>query len=337
MQMTRRELLKTSLAAGAALPLACARPGGGTVSEAALPRRVLGKTGVPVTILGLGCAWIAKDPGTPTRAIVEAGLDSGVRYFDTAPNYEGSEENLGCLLKGVRHEVFLVTKLDHAGAKEAEADLRQSLKRLRTDHVDLLLLHGVGLPNGWNDVERILARDGVLAYLRKAKRDGLTRFIGMSVHPPHGPAMKVLDRADDLDVAMPFINALAVAQAGADLAARCHRMGMGLAAMKVLGGDGQLASDYDRAFRYALSIPGVACAVIGAKKADEVRRAARAARELRALSAAEMQKATQAGAMLVAAGSTEYALLCSHFARDAGAAEQPYEPGICEHRRTGHA
>ena len=318
-EMTRRDLLRTSLAAGAALPLGCARRQAAT-AQTGIPRRILGKTGVPVTILGLGCAWIAEKPETPTLAIVEAALDSGVRYFDTAPNYEGSEVGLGRLLRGVRDEVFLVTKLDHVGAREAESDLRQSLKRLGTDRVDLLLLHGVGLPSDWRDIERITARDGALAFLRKAKRDGLTRFIGMSIHPPHGPALKLLDRADDLDVAMPFINPLAAAETGPDLAARCHRLGMGLAAMKVLGGDGQLATDCDRAFRYALSVPGVACAVIGAKTADEVRRAARAAREFRPLSAAEMRKVTQAGARLVAAGATEYALLRSHFGRDAGIA-----------------
>ena len=321
--MTRRELLKTSLAAGAALPLACAVPPtveGPPTSGAGLPQRTLGKTGVPVTILGLGCAWIAQTPWTDTRAVVEAALDSGIRYFDTAPNYVASERNLGRLLAGVRDEVFLVTKLDHVPAREAEADLRESLRRLRTDRVDLLLLHGVGIPNGWDDVERIAGEDGALACLRKAKRDGLTRFIGLSVHPPHRAALRLLDRADDLDVAMPFINALAVAETGDALFARCHRMGMGLAAMKVLGGDGQLASDYDRAFRYALNVPGVACAVIGAKKAKEVRRAAQAAREFRPLSAAEMGEATQAGERLIHSGSTEYAQLHSHFARDAGTA-----------------
>ena len=319
--ITRRELLKATLAAGATLPLGCARPRnaeGPPTSGTSLPRRTLGKTAVPVTTLGLGCAWIATNPLTDTRAVVEAALDCGIRYFDTAPNYQGSEKSLGPLLAGVRDEVFLVTKLDHPGAKEAAADLRESLRRLRTDHVDLLLLHGVGIANGWDDVERIVGRDGALSFLRKARRDGLTRFIGMTVHPPHGTALRLLDRADDLDVAMPFINSMAVAETGSDLFGRCHRMGMGLAAMKVLGGDGQLASDYDRAFRYALSVPGVACAVIGASKVQEVRRAARAAREFRPLSAAEMQDAARAGARLIRFGAPEYAQLRSHFPRDAG-------------------
>jgi predicted aldo/keto reductase-like oxidoreductase len=248
-----------------------------------------------------------------------------------------SERNLGHLLKGVRDEIFLVTKLDHVGAKDAERDLRQSLKLLRTDHVDLLLLHGVGLGDGWDDLDRILAPDGVLAVLRKAKRDGRTRFIGLSVHPPHGVAMKLLDHADDLEVAMPFLNALTVAKEGAAFPSRCHAMGMGLAAMKVLGGDGQLATDDARALRYTWSVPGVACALIGATKPEQVRWAARAAREFRPLSAVEMQQVTQAGARHVAAGSPECALLYPHFARDAGAAEQPHEPGLCEHRGTGRA
>jgi aryl-alcohol dehydrogenase-like predicted oxidoreductase len=322
--LTRRGFLKTSLAAGAVLRLGCvdsreraAHP----VAPTALPRRVLGKTGVRVTMLGLGCPYITGSPEVDTRAIVEAALDCGVRYFDTAPNYKTSEQALGQLLAGVRSEIFLVTKLDHIGAKEAEADLRESLKKLRTDHVDLLLLHGVGLPGPWREVEKILGRDGALEYLREAKQQGLTRFIGMSVHPPHVHALKLLDHVDDLDVVMPFINPLAIAEAGTDgdIIARCHRMGMGLAAMKVLGGDGQLASNYDRAFRYALSMPGVACAAIGARKAEEVRRAARAAHQFRPLSPGEMKEATQAAAHLIRSGAAEYAGFRSHFPWDAGA------------------
>jgi len=321
--MTRRELLKASLAASAALPLACATPKGAAgppTPSTGLPRRTLGKTGASVTILGLGGAWIAHRPDVNPRATVEAALDCGIRYFDTAANYSGSEEHLGPLLAGVRREVFLVTKLDHLLGKEAEAGLHQSLKRLKTGHVDLLLLHGVGCAGGWDDPEKILARDGALAYLRKAKRQGLTRFIGMSAHPPYGAAMKILDRADDLDVAMPFVNALSVAgpEGSGGFIARCRERGMGLAAMKVLGGDGQLAKDYEGAFRYTLSIPGVACAVVGARSDTEVRRAARAAREFRPLSDAEMRDAALAGARLTRSLATEYIQLRSHFARDVG-------------------
>ena len=321
-QLTRREFLKASAAAGAMLPLACVAAENNNAPATAGPgllRRKLGKTGVSVTILGLGCAHIAGE-NIDTRAIVETALDGGVRYFDTAPNYKGSEEALGPLLADVRDEIFLVTKLDHTSAKEAEMDLQESLKRLKTDHVDLLLFHGVGLPNDWKDAERVCAEDGALTYLRKAKRDGLTRFIGMSVHQPHGPALHVLKEAEDLDVLMPFANPMAIAKDTDDIIARCHKMGMGIVAMKVLGGNGQLAKDYDRSFRYALSIPGVACAPIGLKSPEEVRRAVRAAKEFRPLTPDEMKQATKVGAALVRERTVEYAQFRSHFRWDAGSA-----------------
>ena len=69
-------------------------------------------------------------------------MEGGIRYFDTAPNYFLSEERLGPALAPVRDTVFLATKLDHPDAKAAEQDLMTSLKLLKTDHVDLLLLHG---------------------------------------------------------------------------------------------------------------------------------------------------------------------------------------------------
>ncbi|NQT19739.1 MAG: aldo/keto reductase [Planctomycetes bacterium] len=321
-KLTRREFLKASAAAGAMLPLACVMAENNDAPAPAatgLLRRKLGKTGVPVTILGLGCAYIAGE-NINTRGIVETALDGGVRYFDTAPNYKGSEEALGPLLADVRDEVFLVTKLDHTGAKEAEMDLQESLKRLKTDRVDLLLLHGVGLSGDWQDAERICAEAGALTYLRKAKRDGLTRFIGMSVHQPHSHALHVLKEAEDLDVVMPFVNHMAIAKDTDDIIAPCHKMGMGIVAMKVLGGGGQLAKDYDRSFRYPLSVPGVACAPVGVKSPEEVRRAVRAAKEFRPLTPDEMKEATKAGAALIRDRSVEYAQFRSHFGWDAGSA-----------------
>ena len=93
-----------------------------------------------------------------------------------------SEERLGPALAPVRDQVFLVTKLDHADAKSAEQDLINSLKLLKTDHVDLLLLHGLGLDT-FENLEAVQRKDGAMAFLRQAKEKGLTRFIGFSSHP----------------------------------------------------------------------------------------------------------------------------------------------------------
>lgn len=320
--VSRRQFLKVSLAAGAALPIKAFGNGDGSpATPAGLPRRVLGRTGASVTILGMG-AYIAHHEQADTRGMVETALDGGIRYFDCAPTYGYRhgvcEERLGELLKGVRDEIFLTTKITPISAQAAEETLHGSLQRLQTDHVDLLFMHGVGLP-ALQDTDAMLGNNGLLAYLRNAKRDGLARFIGMSIHPPHNVAQRILEKVDDLDVAMPFINYMTPATVERDkgeILEPCRRAGLGLVAMKVLGGNGQLANDYDLAFRYALSVPGVACATIGTKTVDEVRRALQAARQFRPLSADEMNAAEAHGRTLAANRSDVFRRFRSHVSRD---------------------
>jgi len=123
--MDRRQFIRTSVGASASLAmlpgLMAAEP---APARAGLPRRVLGKTGVEVTILGLGCAYLARDKSARgrlgseahARALIEAALEGGIRYFDTAPNYFQSEDRLGEVLAPMRDQVFLATKLDHGDA-----------------------------------------------------------------------------------------------------------------------------------------------------------------------------------------------------------------------------
>ncbi len=289
-----------------------------------VPRRTLGKTKEPVTILGLGCAWIAREDSTEqqTRQTIETALGGGIRYFDTAPNYPNSERRLGPALAAHRDKVFLVTKLEHLDARTAEQDLAQSLKLLRTDHVDLLLMHGLGLAR-WDDPQTILGKGGVMEFLRQAKAKGLTRFIGASVHPPHLTAQKVLDAVGpELDVVMPWVNYISRIENNAEdqVVAKALQLDLGIVAMKTLGGDGQLADDYDRAFRYALSVPGVHCALAGARNVQQVRRALRAAREFRPFTPQEMQETIALGRKLLESKSNKAALLRRHVGHDLGVA-----------------
>ncbi len=299
-------------------------------AEGGLPRRVLGSTKEAVTILGLGCAWISHDQKTAasrnrvtkesyTRSIIEAALEGGIRYFDTAPNYVVSEERLGPALAPVRDQVFLAMKLDHADAKTAEQDLATSLKLLKTDHVDLLLLHGLGLKTFQNH-EALLAKDGALTFLRRAKEKGLTRFIGFSSHPNKIAAQREFATAPGLDVIQCFVNPISRAENRVEetLVEFARQRDMGVVAMMVLGGDGQLASDYDRAFRYGLSVPGVSCVLIGASSPAEVRRAVQAAREFRPLTGEEMKETIALGQKLYESKSKKAALLRRHQHRDLG-------------------
>jgi predicted aldo/keto reductase-like oxidoreductase len=328
MKLTRRKFLQVTVVAAASLP-ELGRPlaADKLTQPEGLPRRVLGKTKEPVTILGLGGAWLAYDKTTRdrkaseahTRAIVDAALEGGIRYFDTAPNYFLSEERLGPALASVRDQVFLVTKLDHADARTAEQDLAKSLKLLRTDHVDLLLLHGLGLET-FDNFDALRSKAGALAFLHQAKEKGLTRFIGFSSHPEKMTAQRAFAAAAEVDVVQPFINYISRAENNAEehLVDFAGQRNFGITAMKVLGGDGQLADDYDRAFRYALSVPGVHCALIGASSPAEVNRAVQAARGFRPLTEEEMKETIALGRRLHEAKSKKAALLRRHRACDLG-------------------
>ncbi len=339
MSQTRREFLKSALATGAAAKVAGGAAGASRPAPTdGLPRRILGRTKESVTILGLGCAYAGGGVSeAQTRATIEAALEGGVRYFDAAPEYTQAEVRLGPVVKPVRDQVFLVTKSYAHDAKQAEKDLTQALRQLQTDHVDLFLQHGVGLKSIETNKE-ILSKGGSLSYLIEAKRRGLTRFIGMSAHPKYAAAAELLEKSNAWDVVMPFMNYVSWAQEraaaeadledghgmvtdGERLLSLARRRNLGIVGMKVLGGSpGKLADDYDRAFRYALSVPGVSCALIGTRNARQVRHAVQAARRFRPFTDAEMDEALRRGEEMVRAKSSASTVLYAHWQRDFGSA-----------------
>ena len=322
MAQTRREFLKSTVAAGAVAGLAGQSDLLRLARTSGMPRRVLGRTKESVTIVGLGCAYAGGGIDEPkTRAIIEAALEGGIRYFDAAPEYTAAEKRLGPVVEPVRDECFLVTKTYAFDAKTAEEDLKGSLKRLRTDHVDLFLQHGVGL-RPLEETEKVLWDGGSLGFMRKAKKDGLTRFIGMSVHARHPGALVLLDETDDWDVIMPFVNYVSRAQDQGEreidgLLPLARERNLGVVAMKVLGGNpGVLTDDYNRAFRYALSVPGVECALIGVRSVDQAKRAVKAAKGFKPFTDVEMAETIRLGEELVRARSAKAAMVYRHRDRD---------------------
>jgi aryl-alcohol dehydrogenase-like predicted oxidoreductase len=183
--MKRREFLKSCAASPVALKTLSGRglfQGEKPAYDAkGLPTRVLGKTGVSVPLVGFGagsrfCA--VEDPGKSVEILTQA-LDLGFYYWDTAHDYgEGktiSEERLGLVLRDRRKEVFLSTKTHARTYDGAMRDLEESLKRLRTDRLDIWTIHEVLSPE---DAGKIGAAGGVLEALHKAKDEKVTRFIG---------------------------------------------------------------------------------------------------------------------------------------------------------------
>ena len=130
---------------------------------------------------------------------------------------------------------------------------------------------------------------------------------------------------------MPFINYMAPAKwpASAAMIEKARRRNLGIVGMKTLGGQGQLADDYDTAFRYVLSVPGVACALIGVHNKEEVQRAVKAAREFRPLTEAEMADAIRRGEEMLRTKSRDISWLDRH----AGPGLWRGAPGDRRHKR----
>src|SRR5438874_1696924 len=183
----RREFLQTTAVAGAALGLAGLSGRAEDDLAKGVPTRPLGKTGVNVSIICLGGWHIGsvKDKKEAVK-IMHAALDEGLTFFDNAWDYHdgGSEEIMGEALgmDGKRKQCFLMTKNCARDGKGTRRHLEDSLRRLKTDHLDLWQFHEI---NYDNDPDWIIDR-GALAEALKAQKEGKVRFLGFTGHKsPH--------------------------------------------------------------------------------------------------------------------------------------------------------
>ena len=154
-----------------------------------MQRRPYGKTGIELSVIGLGGFTLSGLPQEEASRLVDKVFDRGVNYFDVAPSYGNAEELLGPALKGKRQDVFLACKTLKRSAREAEQEFVSSLKRLRTDEFDLYQLHSV---NKMEDLEALTAPKGALDFLIRARDKGMCRFIGFSSHSEE-MALRLLD------------------------------------------------------------------------------------------------------------------------------------------------
>ncbi|MCX5893875.1 MAG: aldo/keto reductase [Deltaproteobacteria bacterium] len=261
-----------------------------------IPTRPLGRTGHQATILGLGGEGVLRtyDFEQDAQAVIAAALEAGIRYFESARAYSGSEAYLGRGLKGHRDEIFLTSKSHGRTAKEALAHLSVTLRNLDTDHLDLWQVHDV---RTMEEVEALGAPGGALEAFRQAKEKGWTRFIGVTGH--HDPAVlkKALDLYDFDTVLLPINPAEPAHASFLPLAQEALARGLGVIGMKVLcrGKLPRMAEDPDalawELVAYALS-QAVSLVVIGADKPEQVRLLAAAARDFKPM-APEEQRALE--------------------------------------------
>jgi aryl-alcohol dehydrogenase-like predicted oxidoreductase len=231
------------------------------------PERSLGATGVAVPLLGYGTAPLGKPHITRAYAVdcLNYAIDCGVTYLDTSPDY-GSEPHVGEVVRTRRHEVFLATKVNTRRRDDVLHELEESLRRLQTDHVDLVQIHAV---NAWADLEQALAPDGALAALGEARDRGMTRFIGITGHARPDILAHAL-RQYGFDT---VLCALGVADHLVSAPDQCLlpvalEKETGVVAMKVYG-HGTIDDRY-LALRYALGLRGVALAIIGMDQRGQI-------------------------------------------------------------------
>ena len=143
-----------------------------------MEQRVLGKTGLKISVFAFGGIVVRDTPQLEADRIVAEAVERGINYFDVAPNYGNAQDILGPALKPHRGNIHLACKTERRTRDEAQKDLENSLKLLKTDYFDVYQLHSV-YPK---DIETILGPDGALETLAEAKEKGLARNIGITTH-----------------------------------------------------------------------------------------------------------------------------------------------------------
>jgi len=210
--MRRREFLKTMAASGAAITMSklskvlgdevsVAGESGGKSTAPVLQRRPYGKGGVKLSVVGFGGLCLSGVEQSHADKVVAKAVEKGVNYFDVAPTYGDAELKLGPALQPYRKKVFLACKTIQRKAEGVRGELKSSLKRLRTDHLDLYQMHG--LTGVEKDVDAAFAKDGAMEAFKEAKKAGLVRHLGFSAHSEEA-ALAAMDRYDFDSVMFPI-------------------------------------------------------------------------------------------------------------------------------------
>ncbi|NLX98791.1 MAG: aldo/keto reductase [Rhodopirellula sp.] len=273
-----------------------------------IPRRVLGRTNVPVTLFTLGTAPCGSFPPPKIAELVNIALDEGVNAVDTSERYNNSQEGVGLALGKRRKDVFLSTKVFANTIEEAERSLAQSIRHLKTECIDLLYYHGLGNL----DIKGAMDPEGVFTWLLKQKQAGKCRFVGISGHniPSRFPEFIESGEVDVLLVAVNPVDRHTYNFEERVLpAARKHNVG--IVAMKVYGGvtgmnykvvkGPQIGEEHvPAALRYALSLPGVATADLGVHSAEQIRHNVEMVKNFQPLSDDEQRQLLELGKKLAA-------------------------------------
>jgi hypothetical protein len=237
-----------------------------------IPRRVLGKTGLEVSILafGGGSQFLQNNDGEWEK-LLETAVEGGINFFETAPTYiasefwecgdgkslDSSEQRYGQVLSAYRDQLVLSTKLPGRDVEGAKKSLENSLKNFKTDYLDVLMIHGVTIDDNISVIE-----NGLYKTMLSFKESGLVRNIGFSCmnDPAHG--RDLLEKLD-FDVCLVAMNATKYGGFAETILPAARKKNMGVVAMKLMRDIVGQAAAPKELLEYAWSQEGVASASVG--------------------------------------------------------------------------
>ena len=245
-----------------------------------LPTAMLGSTGVriPRIAIGLGSRFCTIEKADDALQLLTFALDNGLYYWDTAWAYENkklgfnSEERLGEVVGTRRNEIFLSTKVTSRDPSEAMRQIESSLKRLKTDHLDMLKIHDVQTVA---DVAKLSEKGNLIDMLIKLKEQKITRFIGFSGHTEAAALKAMAEKGvfDSMLMAMNHYNQATNPQKRLELAIPAAKEnGMGVMLMKIIRPRETIKTlDPKDLVRYGLSLKGPDGIVLGMDSLEVVK------------------------------------------------------------------
>ncbi len=263
---TRRAFIQDAAVLSAALSTpgaAMAAQGTTGSSGSSVPRRPFGKSGSEVSIIGVGGFHIGSaDSDEAASQIVNHALDAGINFFDNAWEYHDglSESRLGKALGSRRKEAIVMTKVCTHGRDKnvAMAMLEESLRRLKTDYLDVWQIHEVIYDN---DPQMIFRHNGATEALAEAKKQGKVRMVGFTGHKDPEIHLRMLNSGFPFDTVQMPLNAFDATFRSFEqrVLPVAQKRGIAVLGMKSMGGSGEMIKKGgitpDKALRYAMSLP----------------------------------------------------------------------------------
>lgn len=284
MNLTRRNFLKTSIGTAALASSPAALAATAKKAEATkIPKRTFGRHDDMLTVVGFGGHTLYQAGSQKeANAVAHRAIDLGVNFFENSWDYHGgeAEKYMGIALEGHRDKLFLMSKFcnfhqgkDKATVKEAMKHLEDSLRRLKTDHLDLWMMHNVS----GDDAADAYKQDGAIEALELAKKQGKIRYAGFTGHTDPKVHRDLIEGGYEWDaILMPvsIVGALKSRAFEEDNMPLIEEKGIAVLGMKGFGGSRRThlhgLTNPEEILRYSLSYPQVCCHVIGVDKVEYV-------------------------------------------------------------------